>query len=173
MRGKDRTALRALALWGGSGDRGRKHSATIGLRFDIKAATKLLESLADARESDANVSCFPETVKHLSRNPGTEVLHSKHNNYIVRSHRYTYGATARVPVDIGERLLQDPEQRNLGSARKPAQLRRQVKLGSDPAALAKAVDIPLRCTNEACLIEQRRMKKVRKRARVGDRSIYQ
>ena len=106
-------------------------------------------------------------------NPHSEILHSEDHHRLIRTNGDIDRATAGVAVHVSQSLLHNPEERNLCTAWKPMHMGWQIKFGCDSTALPKSVNIPFRRGKKPGLIKRRRMQKVGKRTRVGNRPVHQ
>src|SRR5262249_44149215 len=69
--------------------------------------------------------------------------------------------TFRVPVNIGQTLLNEAESGNLNIPRKPAKLGGDIELGFNPTTLFESSGVPLQCRGQARFIQKRRMQQIR------------
>ncbi len=72
-----------------------------------------------------------------------------------------------MPMDVGQALLDDAEQRGLGLGRQAADVGGHVELDLDAAALGEALDVAAERARQAHLVQQRRVEQVRERAQLA------
>src|SRR5258706_11090584 len=78
---------------------------------------------------------------------------------------------AGMPVDVGETLLDDGEQRQLNVSRQPAEIHRDEQVGLNAAPLDESGDVPVGGGDEPLLVQQGRVEKVRQRPYLRDRML--
>src|ERR1039458_1919343 len=130
-----------------------KNRAGIGIR-QSEAASKLIDAL-------------PHPAFAI-------VTHSDNDSTFAFDQAHAPVARSGMPEHVRQRFLDDTEDRGFDIRLEPTEIGR-LKLESnlDPATIRKPFQIPAKSGNQANLVQQRRVQKMRNRANLLDRAVYQ
>src|SRR5258706_4113976 len=76
-----------------------------------------------------------------------------------------------MPVNIGQTLLQNAEERQLSTAAKTAHVTAKIELGLNPAARGKSIEVPGDRRLQAHLLQHRRVEEIRNSSNFFDRGL--
>ena len=117
-------------------------AGTVGT--DFQASTQLPQAFAHANKPHAELGSARPPVKRLQDlgwNAVASVFHFQTYLAGLLQEPNGCGPAAGMPVNIAERFLEDPEQRQLSCLGQLPKLRRNLLVHAQPAALRKAVGV--------------------------------
>jgi hypothetical protein len=105
---------------------------------------KLLDPLAHADDAHAGAAAtLHEERQRCARYAPASIVDLQHERPVVVTQKPdARGPALRVPMDVGQRFLDDPEERRLGVERQPLEAFGQLEIHRDAAALGKPRGVP-------------------------------
>ena len=148
------------------------HGCALLVRRDVETAAKLLDAFAHAGDADA-ASAAHDVLERGASECHVPDPRSPAPGLRVGPQTNVGGLTARVAMNVGQRLLNDPKERRLRVARQPLETLGQIEVHFDAAALGKPAGVPSQRRQQARFVEKRRVKQIGQRPDFGHRLLRQ
>lgn len=149
-----RDGARYLGFSGRSNRNDGLQKCSFAAGFDLQSATQLLNAFAHAGQADSHVSSvLLEAIQGILRDALSVVLNGQGHATCISSQPYLDRLATGVAMNVGERLLQNAEERGLDFRWKSVESFWNLERSPDSTALAETLHIPARGRNEPCFIE--------------------
>src|SRR5215475_11592840 len=130
----------------------------------LQCSTELGHAFSHPQDSHTQTrSPFPAIILigWIASNSTTRITHLKLNLPVLASQANQARQTARMPLNVGEALLNDSKERRFGILGDSSEIGLNLQVQFNAAALAESVCIFLDCGNQAEFVQHRRMQQIR------------
>src|SRR3984885_7221502 len=139
----------------------RNHGGAASLRLNFEVAVELPETFSHTTKADAGSARFEQVSLLLLGYSLTFIPNLNRQEVILPIHSDGGSGTSRVAMDIGQTLLNDPEDCNFNVVGQPAEIRWNIEIDFYFAALGESVYIPTQRRHQPGYVKQGRMQQVR------------
>jgi hypothetical protein len=130
------------------------HSCSMTIRFYFQFAVQFAHAFAHSGQADARFRCcFAKSSQPLCRDAGSIISYFQNHLLQLVIKADAHLRSARVAMYIRQALLEDTEESNLCPGGESLLSGCDIQLYVDPGTLGETLDVLLRCTSKADLIQ--------------------